>query len=202
LVWFDYYSRDSFTDDEKHTITHELLHGLGLGHPDDSGFNPAWDSGDSVMSYNGDGNGTLSTLDINALHSIWGVEDDNGAENTINDYIASNPDLIEAIGNNPDEALSHYYNFGIAEGRTFDSFDEFGYLASNSDLISAYGSDAEAATNHFIEFGVYEGRSDDLFNAQAYGSANPDVYQAFGGDSDLMTRHYIENGIAEGRSIS
>ena len=203
IVWKDYYGEDAFYDQERHAIKHEIGHALGLSHPGDDGNNPNWSQNDSIMSYNGSDTGyEYRPKDINALHSIWGVEDDNGIAPKINDYIASNPDLIAPIGTNSSEALSHYTNFGIAEGRVFDSFDEFGYLASNSDLVSVFGSNAEAATNHFIEFGFNEGRSDDLFNAQAYGSANPDLVQAFGNDNGLLTRHYIEFGLAEGRSIS
>ena len=202
ITWLDKYEFDSFTLHQKHVIAHEILHGLGLSHPDNDARNPAWDTEDSLMSVNGNSAASLSNLDIIALHSIWGIEDDNGVKDVINDYIAGNPDLIAPIGANSTEALSHYTNFGMSEGRAFDSFDEFGYLASNRDLIALFGSDAEAATNHFIENGFYEGRSDDLFNAQAYGSANPDIFQVFGGDTNLMTRHYIEFGMAEGRSIS
>ena len=42
------------------------------------------------------------------------------------DYIASYGDLINAFGTNTTLALSHYVNNGQSEGRTPDSFNEWG----------------------------------------------------------------------------
>lgn len=61
----------------KMILTHEILHTFGLSHPDNDGLNPAWDTNDSVMSYNlvGDWkhgvNSDVSALDTAALLSIW-----------------------------------------------------------------------------------------------------------------------------------
>ena len=79
LEWRDIYSNDDFYDIEKSTIIHEIGHALGLSHPGGVGDNPGWDEWDSVMSYN-DRPGIkeepiwFSSLDIQALQSIWGVE--------------------------------------------------------------------------------------------------------------------------------
>ena len=89
-------------------------------------------------------------------------------------YIASNPDLIEAIGLDEAAGAQHYLNFGQAEGRPIDDFDEVQYLENYPDLREAFGDDVEddavtdAATIHYIESGFEEGRTDgDLPGAAA-----------------------------------
>ena len=76
--WFDIawkFTSDSNSD--SNTIIHEIGHALGLGEP---GFDPSFNSSDTVMSYNptamGDWRTEWSPLDISALTSEWGVEND------------------------------------------------------------------------------------------------------------------------------
>lgn len=77
ISWKDHYADDPFTAAEKYTIVHEIGHALGL---DDLAFDPRWDTYDSMMSYNHPSELPLNTWftqnDINAMQSIWGVEDD------------------------------------------------------------------------------------------------------------------------------
>lgn len=125
-------------------------------------------------------------------------------------YGASYTDLIETYGYNLDGFSQHYRQFGIAEDRSLDSFDEFGYLASNTDLIDVYGADGKAATRHYIEHGYSESRPLDTFKADQYIASHEDLIYAFGGydgyygsqapDLEAATRHYVESGYNEGRA--
>ena len=92
LEWRDMYSEDAFNVYEKSTIVHEIGHSLGLSHPGGVGANPDWDEWDSIMSYN-DRSGVneepiwFSALDIQAMQSIWGVENDVSPKYIRTDFI-------------------------------------------------------------------------------------------------------------------
>ena len=49
-------------------------------------------------------------------------------------YIASHPDLIRALGNDPLAGLRHYRDWGYDEGRVTSSFNPAQYLANYADL--------------------------------------------------------------------
>ena len=119
------------------------------------------------------------------------------------DYIASHPDLIAALGYNLEAAQIHYAQFGFQEGRVIDAFAEEQYLASSDDLIAAVGYDLEAATQHYINFGYVEGRDSLLgFDAGAYIASHEDLINAFGDDLAAGRQHYIRHGYHEGRAIT
>ena len=76
--WFDIaWKFTSNSNSDRNTIIHEIGHALGLGEP---GFDSSFNSSDTVMSYNptamGDWRTAWSSLDISALVSQWGVEND------------------------------------------------------------------------------------------------------------------------------
>ncbi len=57
-------------------------------------------------------------------------------------YLASNPDLIAALGGQDDleeAAVVHYIRAGFAEGRPVDDFDPLVYLASNPYINAEIG---------------------------------------------------------------
>jgi uncharacterized protein YdeI (BOF family) len=120
-------------------------------------------------------------------------------------YIASHPDLIEALGYDLNAAVAHFVNLGITEGRAQDTFDAQAYLNHYADLQAAFGNDLAAATKHYIEHG-YEELRDPLnggfFNAGAYVASYDDLIAAFGPNTAAGKNHYRQYGRQEGRTAT
>ncbi len=114
-------------------------------------------------------------------------------------YIASNQDLISAFGVDTASAISHYTNYGQAEGRSTNSFDAYSYLASHSDLLNAFKSNTSIATKHYIMNGYTELRSTDSFDEWSYIASHTDLINVFGLDGDAATQHFVNHGYKEGR---
>lgn len=87
-------------------------------------------------------------------------------------YMQANPDLNQA-GLTAADALNHYYEYGIKEGREFSStvsiadFDAQTYAAENADLREAFGIEEDADLTaaqvdtlfqHYLAYGYAEGR--------------------------------------------
>ncbi|WP_431857396.1 M10 family metallopeptidase C-terminal domain-containing protein [Azospirillum sp.] len=117
-------------------------------------------------------------------------------------YLASNPDLIAAYGNNAAAARQHFISNGRFEGRGAGSFDPYAYLALNEDVATVFGISREAGLNHYIQYGYREHRPSTGFSATAYLAANPDLASVFGTDQAAAVRHYLQFGRREGRSTS
>ena len=54
------------------TITHEIGHAFGLGHPPGGGYDSNYTTYDTMMSYNDVGYVTFSPSDLDTLNYIWG----------------------------------------------------------------------------------------------------------------------------------
>ncbi|SBO44442.1 reprolysin-like metallopeptidase [Cyanobium sp. NIES-981] len=75
--WFELFWEDrigsGLSRGERRTITHEIGHAFGLDHPFGSGFNPLYDTSDTIMSYNTTRNSTFTASDVRALQFLWGA---------------------------------------------------------------------------------------------------------------------------------
>ncbi len=113
-----------------------------------------------------------------------------------NFYLQQNPDVANAIGNNPGlEAWNHFSRYGVREGRDPNSlFDTDWYLSTYKDIA---GSGMDALT-HYVLYGWKEGRDPSRwFDTSRYLSENPDV--AATGMNPLT--HYLLYGYREGRPL-
>ena len=191
---------------------HELGHALGLKHPFEAiGTGVTLPSAEdkttnTVMSYTGGLQPQLGPFDVAAIQYLYGPN--TGAEAaypagyTAQNYLASNPDLLQAFGADFGAANYHYLAAGIWEGRSASSFNPLEYIASNPDLIRALSANTAAGTDHYVYGGFREGRSTNSFNPYAYLASYRDLEAAFGRDEQAATLHYISSGAAEGRTVA
>lgn len=129
-------------------------------------------------------------------------------------YFGRNPDVAAAFtdADRDNQAWLHYWHFGMAEGRTFDSnFLPDEYLELYPELATALGTTSKfAALMHWLTYGhpVEDrmGRVPSGFDVDAYLARYPDLAAAFGDITPKAKRnvtawwHYIDYGVAEGRS--
>jgi len=92
-------------------------------------------------------------------------------------YAARNPNIVAAIGDDPQDLKRHYLQFGVADtvysgddtqGRLgnpnqvvappSETFDGAFYAANNPDVVSVYGTAPDRLYRHFIDYGQAEGR--------------------------------------------
>jgi hypothetical protein len=84
-------------------------------------------------------------------------------------YYENNADLQQAFGKDQKKLLSHYYEFGIKEGRAYSKgFDPKYYLENNPDVAAACKYDYGRGFEHFLAFGVEEGRKASPYYDEAY----------------------------------
>jgi acid phosphatase len=117
-------------------------------------------------------------------------------------YLASNGDLIQALGLNTVAAQQHYVTSGFNEHRATGSFNAMEYLASNPDLIQAFGANTIAAEQHFVTNGFNEQRPISSFDAVEYLASNGDLIGAFGFNAAAAEQHYVTSGFNEHRATN
>lgn len=117
-------------------------------------------------------------------------------------YADKYEDLRNSYGYNEELLRTHYYVFGIREGRTASPvFDPVYYLNKYNDLRIAFGNDYTALYNHFLSFGIDEGRASSVvFDSGYYLGKYSDLQNAFGNNNyrDGLI-HFINFGMKEGR---
>jgi len=112
-----------------------------------------------------------------------------------NFYRAANADLANF---NDAQALSHFQNYGLNEGRTFSPFVNLNfYRSSNSDLA---GLNNQQAFAHLQNYGIAEGRRFSQFaDLNFYCAANADLAVL---NNEQIFEHLQNYGITEGRRFS
>ena len=66
-------------------------------------------------------------------------------------YLATNPDLKEAFGDDAQKALAHFVEYGIKEGRQGSAeFNVYSYRARYADLDAAFGDDLASYYTHMV----------------------------------------------------
>lgn len=74
-------------------------------------------------------------------------------------YIANNPDVYNAFGDDSEAVLNHFIVYGMSEGRTAKStFNVNVYKSLYGDLRDAFGDDTKSYYLHYITYGKNEGR--------------------------------------------
>jgi len=112
-----------------------------------------------------------------------------------NFYRAANADLASF---NDAQALSHFQNFGLNEGRRFNALVDLGvYRASNSDLGSLNN---QQLYEHLSNYGVAEGRKYSSFFDLGFYRANNGDLASF--NNEQLFQHADSFGINEGRRFS
>ena len=118
-------------------------------------------------------------------------------------YFARNPDVATAVGNNALLAWSHYWLYGIYEGRAYD--DElrvFEYLAINADLTAAFKDDWRTAALHWMRYGRTEGRLGripPIFSVSYYLARYPEIGASWGTYPTTVFLHFWLYGVQEAR---
>ena len=114
-----------------------------------------------------------------------------------NFYRAANPDLVSF---NDKQALSHFQEYGLKEGRTFSPFADLNfYRASNSDLGKLSNS---KLFEHLENSGVADGRKfSQFFDLDYYKANNSDLVEV-GLNNEQLLDHFRTYGLAEGRNFS
>ncbi|MEB3830879.1 calcium-binding protein [Phormidium sp. CCY1219] len=95
------------------------------------------------------------------------------------------------------EALQHFRQFGLAEGRQFSPVVDLDYYQSlHPDL---QGLNRETLLQHLLAFGISEGRSfSPAVDLNYYQTIHPDLSQFI---REEALQHLIEFGLSEGRSF-
>ncbi len=74
-------------------------------------------------------------------------------------YAANNPDVVSALGDDPEVLYQHFITYGIKEGRIGSIvLDVAKYRAMYPDLDAVFGDNWDAYVAHYFSFGVQEGR--------------------------------------------
>lgn len=75
-------------------------------------------------------------------------------------YFERYADIRNAFGTDGNQALAHFINYGMNEGRNGNSeFNVFSYRGKYKDLQNAFGTNLKSYYNHYLYYGLKENRN-------------------------------------------
>jgi len=216
-------------------LQHFVTYGMNEGRQANSAFNPSIYKqnysdlssafGSNTKQYymhyisNGKAEGRTANDLLNG--SVWnGVDYSNVYDYTY--YTANNADVAKAVNGSKYQAIQHFINCGMNEGRrAISTFDVKAYKAQYKDLRQAFGTNNKLYYMHYINSGKTEKRTatgsetitdgittlngtdySSVYNYNYYIANNKDVAAAFPNDDIAVLQHFVNNGMSEGRTAS
>lgn len=134
-------------------------------------------------------------------------------------YLSKYSDIARAFAGNEDQALAHFVNYGMGEGRQgCATFDVYSYKRQYADLRNAFGNNIRSYYLHYLNYGKREGRQgtgcttlqggatklngvdySDVYDFNYYITVNPDIKRVYGNDDIGALEHFVNYGMNEGR---
>lgn len=109
-------------------------------------------------------------------------------------YLANNPDLKSAFGNDYEKVYEHFVTSGYKEYRKSSALFDGKYYTERYPEVAA--SFKDEYLRHYVQNGQAEGRRASLtFDPDYYWHIRPDVYDAWPNDYTMCARHYAGHGI-------
>ena len=116
------------------------------------------------------------------------------------EYVASNRDLIDALGASAAAGSDHFEHHGSVEQRAI-TFDGLDYIASYGDLIRAFGADGGAGAGHFIRAGSREGRSVTFDGLEYIAERHVDRADGVFGAVERVQQRRLDHAVGEARAV-
>ena len=134
-----------------------------------------------------------------------------------NYYMENHADLKAVYGNDDLEALKHFVEHGMAEGRqASEEFNVNTYRNRYADLRKGYGRDLKGYYLHYVLYGKAEGRNgsgtsaimdsetvyngidySSVYNYEYYITHYQDMYELYAYDEAGALKHFVEHGMLE-----
>lgn len=136
-------------------------------------------------------------------------------------YANKYSDLKAIYGDDGAALLTHFFSYGIDEGRqACENFNVKYYYNRYYDLRNAFKNDNKKYVDHYLKIGVKEGRDAKtptdyiglyikdgvnyapVYDFMYYINRYPDIKAAFGNNEEKALEHFITYGMKEGRQAS